>query len=98
MVLFQKRVDCSLRVGSESLPHVKEVKYLRVLFTSNGKIECEIVSWIGAASAVMLALYRTIVVKKELSKEAKLSIYQQIYDPTLTNCHKLWAVTTLFPP
>jgi len=32
-------VECSLRVGSELLPQAKEFKYLRVLFTSEGKME-----------------------------------------------------------
>ena len=48
---------------------------------------------ISAASAVMRTLYRTVVVKKELSQKAKLSIYQLVYVPTLTYGHKLWVVT-----
>ncbi len=39
------------------------------------------------ASAVTQASYWTVVVKSELSQEAKLS------PPTLTCGHKLWAVT-----
>ena len=38
-------------------------------------------------------LYRSIVVKKELSQKAKLSVYQSIYVPTLTYGHELWVVT-----
>ncbi|KAK7882838.1 hypothetical protein WMY93_029012 [Mugilogobius chulae] len=45
---------------------------------------------IGAASAVMRLLYQTIVVKKELSQKAKLSIYRSIHIPTLTCGHVLW--------
>jgi len=41
--------------------------------------------WIGAASAVTRALYRSVVVK--------LSIYGSIYVPTMTYGHKLWVVT-----
>ena len=48
---------------------------------------------IGVASAVMRALYRSGVVKKELSRKAKLSIYRSIYIPTLTYGHKLGVVT-----
>ncbi|KAK3534420.1 hypothetical protein QTP86_015228 [Hemibagrus guttatus] len=33
------------------------------------------------------------VVKKELSRKAKLSIYQSIYVPTLTYGHELWVMT-----
>ena len=34
-----------------------------------------------------------VVVKRELSWKAKLSIYQSIYIPTLTCGHELWIVT-----
>ncbi|KAK3558815.1 hypothetical protein QTP86_028745, partial [Hemibagrus guttatus] len=34
-----------------------------------------------------------VVVKKELSRKAKLSIYQSIYVPTLTYGHELWVMT-----
>jgi len=84
MVLCWKTVECSLQVGSELLPQGKEFKYFGVLFTSEGKMEREIDRWIGAASAVMWALYRSIVVKRDLSQKVNLSIYRSIYIPTLT--------------
>ena len=90
-VFSWKRVECPLRVGNENLPQVEELKYLRVLFTSEGQMEQEIDRWIGAASALMQAL--PVVVKKELSQKAKLSIYRLIYVPTLTYGHELWVVT-----
>uniref|UniRef100_A0A8C6MCM8 Reverse transcriptase domain-containing protein n=1 Tax=Nothobranchius furzeri TaxID=105023 RepID=A0A8C6MCM8_NOTFU len=93
MVLIRKWVECLLRVRDEVLPQVEEFKYLRVLFTSEGKLEREIDRRIGAASAVMRALYRSVVVKRELSQKVKLSIYQSIYFPTLTYGHELWVVT-----
>ena len=42
---------------------------------------------IGAAAAVMRSLYRSVVVKRELSRKAKLSIYWSIYVPALTYGH-----------
>ncbi|KAI3363351.1 hypothetical protein L3Q82_011976, partial [Scortum barcoo] len=94
MVLDRKRVACPLQVGGEVLPQVEEFKYLGVLFTSEGKIEREIDRRIGAASsAVMRSVYRTVVVKKELSRKVKLSIYRSIYVPTLTYGHELWVMT-----
>ena len=42
MTLSRKPVDYLLRVGNESLPQIKEFKYLRVLFTSEGTMEREI--------------------------------------------------------
>ena len=86
-------MECSLRVGNEILPQVEEFKYLGVLFTSEERMEREIDGRIGAASAVLRALHRPVVVKKELSQKAKLSIYWSIYVPTLTYGHELWVVT-----
>uniref|UniRef100_A0A8D0CHB3 Reverse transcriptase domain-containing protein n=1 Tax=Scleropages formosus TaxID=113540 RepID=A0A8D0CHB3_SCLFO len=93
MVLSRKKVDCSLRVRGELLPQVEEFKYLGVLFTSEGKMERQVDRRIGAASAVMRSLYRSVVVKRELSRKAKLSIYRSIYVPTLTYGHELWIMT-----
>uniref|UniRef100_A0A3P9D6Y1 Uncharacterized protein n=1 Tax=Maylandia zebra TaxID=106582 RepID=A0A3P9D6Y1_9CICH len=93
MVLSRKRVECPLRVGDEFLPQVEEFKYLGVLFASDGRRELEIDRRIGAAAAVMRTLHRSVVVKRELSVKAKLSIYRSIYVPTLTYGHELWVVT-----
>ncbi|KAK0132165.1 Retrovirus-related Pol polyprotein from type-1 retrotransposable element R2 [Merluccius polli] len=71
MVICRKTVNCSLRVGSKLLPQVKEFKYLGILFSSEGKMEREMDRRIGVASAVMWALYRTVVVKKELSRNGE---------------------------
>ncbi|KAK3528887.1 hypothetical protein QTP70_012061 [Hemibagrus guttatus] len=80
MVLERKKVACTLQVGGEVLPQVEEFKYLGVLFTSEGRMDREIDRRIGAAAAVMRSMYRSVVVKKELSQKAKLSIYQSIYE------------------
>ncbi|KAK3571000.1 hypothetical protein QTP86_033564, partial [Hemibagrus guttatus] len=93
MVLDRKKVACTLQVGGEVLPQVEEFKYLGVLFTSEGRMDHEIDTRIGAAAAVMWSMYRSVVVKKELSRKAKLSIYQSIYVPTLTYGHDLWVMT-----
>uniref|UniRef100_A0A8C9VLN8 Reverse transcriptase domain-containing protein n=1 Tax=Scleropages formosus TaxID=113540 RepID=A0A8C9VLN8_SCLFO len=93
MVLSRKKVDCPLRVRGELLPQVEEFKYLGVLFTSEGKTERQVHRRIGAASAAMRSLYRSVVVKREPSRKAKLSIYRSIYVPTLTYGHELWIMT-----
>ncbi|TWW76641.1 hypothetical protein D4764_12G0000310 [Takifugu flavidus] len=93
MVLARKKVECLLRVGEEVLPQVEEFKYLGILFTSEGGMEREIDRRIGAASAVMRALNRSVVVKKELSRKAKFSIYRSIYVPVLTYGRQRWVMT-----
>ncbi|TWW62402.1 hypothetical protein D4764_04G0010490 [Takifugu flavidus] len=93
MVLDRKKVECLLRVKEEILPQVEEFKYLGVLFTSEGRMEREVDRRIGAASTVMRTLHRSVVVKRELSRKAKLSIYRSIFVPTLTYGHELWVMT-----
>ncbi|KAK3571461.1 hypothetical protein QTP86_012091 [Hemibagrus guttatus] len=56
-------------------------------------MDCEIDRQIGAVAAVMRSMSRSVVVKKELSLKAKLSIYQSIYISTLTYGHELWVMT-----
>jgi len=68
MVLSQKRVECPLRVVNEILSQVDKFKYLGVLFTREGQMEQEIDRRIGAASAVIQALHRPVVVKKEMNQ------------------------------
>ncbi|TWW80160.1 hypothetical protein D4764_10G0011900 [Takifugu flavidus] len=68
MVLNRKKMECLLRVKEEILPQVEEFKYLGILFTSEGRMEQEINRRIGAASAVMRTLHRSVVVKRELDK------------------------------
>ncbi|TWW68301.1 hypothetical protein D4764_19G0000990, partial [Takifugu flavidus] len=93
MVLNRKKVECLLRVKEEILPQVEEFKYLGVLFTSEGRMEQEIGRRILATSAVMWTLHRSVVVKRELSQKAKLSIYRSIFVPTLTYGHEFWVMT-----
>ncbi|KAK3511594.1 hypothetical protein QTP70_011255 [Hemibagrus guttatus] len=69
MVLDRKNVACTLQVGGEFLPQVEEFKYLGVLFTSKGRMDCEIDRRIGAAAAVMRSRYQSVVVKKELIRK-----------------------------
>lgn len=55
---------------------MEEFKYLRILFTNEGKMKRENNGTIGTESAVIQAVYRFIVVKRELSQNVKLLIYQ----------------------
>ena len=60
---------------------------------SKGKMDHEVDMPISAASVVMQMLYHTVVVKKELSQKATLSIYQLVHVLTLKYDHELWIVT-----
>jgi len=49
--------------------------------------------WIGVSSAVMRALLRSVVVKRELSQKEELSVYCSIFVPTLTYVPVVLVVT-----
>ncbi|KAK3540766.1 hypothetical protein QTP86_001598 [Hemibagrus guttatus] len=68
MVLDRKKLACPLQVEGDFLLQGEEFMYLWVLFTSEGRMKREIDIWIGAAAAVMWSTYRSVVVKKELSR------------------------------
>ena len=47
----------------------------------------------GKASMVMRALQHSVVMKRELSKAAKLSVFKTIFVPILTYGHECWVMT-----
>ncbi|KAI3356100.1 hypothetical protein L3Q82_017365, partial [Scortum barcoo] len=79
---------CALSwVGGEVLPQVEEFKYLGVLFTSEGKMKhvMRLTGGLLQRPCSYAVVYRTVVVKKELSRKANLSIYRSIYVPKKCN-------------
>ena len=68
--------QCVLQVDEATLKQVEKFKYLGVAFTSDGRQDEELDTQIGKASAVMRALHYSVVMKRELSKNAKLSIFK----------------------
>lgn len=68
----------------------RSFKYLGILLTSDGKRDQEIDKWISSPTAVLQLLYRSVVLKQELSLRAKLSVYRSIYVPILTVTMSSW--------
>ena len=82
-----------LQVNGATLKQVEKFKYLEVAFTSHGRQDEELDTRIGKASAVMRALHYSVVMKRELSKKAKLSIFKAVFVPILTYGHESWVMT-----
>ena len=59
------------------------------------KTEREIDRQMGAETAVIRNLCRSVVVERKGSRKVKLSIYWSTLVPTLTYGHKLWVVTAI---
>ena len=80
--------QCVLQVNGTTLKQVEKFKYLGVAFTSDGRQDEELHTRIGNARAVMRAFHYSVVVKRELSKKAKLSIFRAVFVPILTYGHE----------
>ena len=76
-----------LQVNRATLKQVEKFKDLAVAFTSDGRQDEELDTRIGKASAVTLALHCSVVIKPELSKKAKLSIFETVFVLILTYGH-----------
>ena len=85
--------QCVLQVNGATLKQVEKFKYLGVGFTNDGRQDEERDTRIGKASAVMRALHYSVVMKRELSKKAKLSIFKAVFVPILTYGHESWVMT-----
>ena len=72
---------------------MEKFKYLGVAFTSEGRQDEELDTRIGKASAVMQALHYSVVMKRELSKKSRLSIFKIICVPILTYGYESWVMT-----
>ena len=77
-------VQCTLLVNGATLKQVEKFKYLGVAFTSDRRQDEELDTRIGKASAVIRALHYSVVMKREWSKKAKLSIFKAVFVPILT--------------
>ena len=93
LYLLRKPVQCSLQVGGVKLKQVEKFQYLGVAFKSDGTQDEEMDIQIGKAGAVMYALHRSVVMKRELSQEAKLAVFRFIFVPILTFGHESWVMT-----
>jgi len=77
---------------------VETLKYLGVVFTSDGSRNKEINTQIGKANAVLRELYCSLVEKRELSRSAKLSVIKSVFVPILTCGHESYVTTERILP
>ena len=78
--------QCVLHVNGVTLKQVEKFKYLRVAFRSDGRQDEELDTRIGKARPVMRALHYSVVMKRELSKKAKLSIFKTVFVLIIIYC------------
>ena len=81
--LSRNAAQCSLQVGGASLKQMEKFKYHGTEFTSDGGQE-ELDVRSDKATAVMRALHHSVILKRERSRKAKLSLFNLIFVPILT--------------
>ena len=74
-------------MNGATLKQVEKFKYLGIAFTSDGRQDEELDTRIAKTSAVIRALHYSLVMKRELSKKAKLSIFKTVFIPMVS----LWS-------
>ena len=84
--------QCVLQVNKATVKQVEKFKYLGVAFTSAVRQDEALVTRIGKASVVMRVLHYSGVMKRELSKKAKLSVFKTVFVPILTSSHESWVM------
>ena len=82
-----------LQVNEATQKQVEKFNYLGFAFTIGGRQDEELDTRITKASAVTRALHYSAVMKRELSKKAKLSICKTVFVPMLTYGHEPGVMT-----
>ena len=87
LYLSQNPEQCSLQVNGATLKQVEKFQDLEDVFRNEGKTKNRYTRT-GKANAVMRALHYSVVMKRELLKKAKLSIFKTVFVHILTNGHE----------
>ena len=85
--LLRRPRQCFLQVIGNTLQQVDAFKYLGLVFTSGESRNKGIDTRICKVNAVLRELYCSVVTKRELSKNAKLSVFKSVFVPILTCGH-----------
>ena len=93
LYLLRNPDQWALQVNGATLKQVEKLKYLGVAITSDGRQDEDLDTRTDKASAIMRALHYSVVMKQELSKKAKLSIFKAVFVPILTYGHESWVMT-----
>ena len=82
-----------LQVNGATLKQVEKFESPGVAFTSDGRQDEELETRLGKASAVMRVLHYSVVMKRELSKKVRLSVFNTVFVPILTYGNESWVMT-----
>ena len=81
MCLSKHPVQHAFQTNGVNLQQMEKFKYLGVTFSNDGRQDNKLDTHSGKASAAMHQLYQSVVLKQELCKKAKLSIFRSVFVP-----------------
>ena len=82
MVFSKDHTECKVEVEGVTIEQARETVYLGVRLSENGEMDSELERRIGMAATTLGALREPVFGNKELSKEAKLTVYNVVVVPT----------------
>ena len=83
MVFSKEHTECKVEMEGVMIEQARETVYLGVGLSENGRVESELEQRNGMAATTVGALREPVFGNKELSKEAKLRVYNAVVVPTL---------------
>ena len=92
MVFSREPTECKVEVGGVQLEQARETVYLGVRSSENGRMESELERRIGRAATVVGSMRKTVFGNKELSSEAKMTVYNAVVVPTLVYGCETWVL------
>ena len=70
-------MECNIEVEQHSVKSMKEVVYLGVKLSADGRMEGELDRRVGIAASTVGAMQRNVFGSRELSKKVKMEVYVQ---------------------
>ena len=86
-------VQFSFQTYGVTLQQTEKFKYFAVTFSIQGRQDNELDTRIEKVSTVMLQLFRSVVLKRELFTTVKFSVFRSVFVPTLTYGRECWVMT-----
>ena len=71
----RKNRVCEVRIGDQVIKQVEEWKYLRVIISSDGRMEKEVEARFASATRMVGGMSERVLRRRELSKSTKLPMY-----------------------
>jgi len=91
MVISRVPTECNIEMDGEKVKNVREVVYLGVKLSEDGKMGSEVERRIGMTMQTVGAM-KKVYESRDLSREAKVTVFEAVAVPTLTYGCESWVL------